>query len=469
MCNARSTTFTHLFLNLEEPEESDDDDSLSSASSVETAVANNNNNNNKLKSDDDNANASEENKSDGSDEQPPQGEDNSNEAGLPDVIEINMEDDNSVVEIDATSAAAAPPRPKKKKKRQSENNTNKNSDVSRIRRKAKRFKKQNKFLETQREEFVERERKLLEDFSNTRDRLEKLEKEQEVWEDKEKALRRDLEGYRVQNARLTRERDTANGELVAARARARNAVAELDEIKSRCRRDVENAQAQAMQEVRVMTDQQPKLIQENHELKELLVKKDQEVKRLSDERDALRSCVQTRAEKQVVSQRTSGTKQAKAIAKALRQAEDEREREEAQEARYRKQARAAASAASRPERQYSAQAARMSSVGLKVASKKSSVMDVLGSERRRKEGKSSGSAKGSHAKRHRSSDRDESIVLGGMSINVSTSNKRRKVETRPVGKAGTVKAKKAPTIKAKLAPRKEANMLDFFGKNSSAR
>jgi uncharacterized protein YoxC len=296
---------------------------------------------------------------------------------------------------------------------------------------------------------VERERKLLEDFGNTRERLEKLEQEQEARADKEKSMQRDLEGYRVQNARLARERDTVTRELECMRLKASKAVADLEEVMRNCRHDVENAHATAMREVQLITEQQPKLIQKNFELNECLVKKNQEVKRLIEERDSLRDCVR----KQVVSQRVNGKKEAKHVAKAYQRAKEEQEREEAEEAHARKQARAA-TPASRPLKHYSTQATRISVGGLKVKAKKVSVMDVLGRSRETK------------AKQSGLTGRDEKVILGGMSINVS-SNKRRKVEPFPTRQAGThevptQKAKTSAGIKAKIAPRKEKNMHDFF-------
>ena len=458
MCNAKTKTFTNLFLNLQEPESDDDDDSLSSASSSEQDNANEQLSPPQEPDSSPLVNAPEVGIGEPDEQQvASQNESNSNESNnVPDVIEIDINDDNSVVEI--TSPPPLPPRSNKKKKRQSNSNNSSGDNASRIRKKAKRLKKQNKFLESQREEFVERERKLLEDFGNTRERLEKLEKEQEARENQEKAMQRDLEGYRVQNARLTRERDTATRELERMKVKASKAVADLEEVMRNSRQDVENAHAKAMREVQLITEQQPKLIQKNYELNECLVKKNQEVKRLIEERDSLRDCVQKRADQQVVSQRVNGKKQAKNVARAYQRAKEEQEQEEAEEARARKQARAAAPA-SRPLKHYSAQAARISVGGLKVKAKKCSVMDALGPSREKQ------------VKRSGSTDRDESLVLGGMSINVS-SNKRRKVEPFPPRQAGThgVATKKATTstgIKAKMAPRKEKSMHDFFQQKTS--
>lgn len=431
MCATKKISFVNLFINLQEQESDDDndddDDSLSSASSSGQDNATPNPREERVAS---------------------QNETNSNNESnnVPEVIEIDMNDGISVVEI----TSPAPPRSNKKKKK-SDNSSRDNA--SRIRKKAKRLKKQNKFLESQQKDFVERERKLLEDFGNTRERLEKLEQEQEARADKEKSMQRDLEGYRVQNARLARERDTATRELECMRLKASKAVADLEEVMRNCRHDVENAHAKAMREVQLITEQQPKLIQKNFELNECLVKKNQEVKRLIEERDSLRDCVRKRANQQVVSQRVNGKKEAKYVAKAYQRAKEEQEREEAEEAHARKQARAA-TPASRPLKHYSTQATRISVGGLKVKAKKVNVMDVLGLSRETK------------AKQSGLTGRDEKVILGGMSINVS-SNKRRKVEPFPTRQAGThevptQKAKTSAGIKAKIAPRKEKNMHDFF-------
>jgi len=461
MCNTKTLNFINLFLDLQPEEDDDDDDSLSSIETLEYKHA--------ARDDEALADTDALDESAGSDEQASQeeespvvreNEEDADETDLPDVIEI---DDTSVVEI-LSNSSRSPPR--RKRSASPKEPSGKDGDYSRIRRKAKRLKKQNKFLEAQHQEFVERERKLLDDFSKTRERLEDLEQTQEAQQEGANAIQRELEDYRLRLARLTREKNAAEGELRAMRERTSKAEADLNEIKVRCREDVRNATSQAMREVKVMADRQPILIQENHDLKELIDKKDYQIKGLKRSINALRASVQEQAGNEVVQPSKHGKKRAKDVVKALQEAKEEKERQEEQ-IRARKQARLAP-AASRPSKNYSAQATRFSVAALKVASKKNSAMDILDSVARRKDDKSSASSKTSHAKLHPYPYRqrresvdsdDEGAVLGGMSLNVSSA-KRRKIEPRPVGKAGTTKVKKPA--------RKGTNKLDkYFSRISS--
>ena len=447
MCNTKAKVFANLFLDLKanEEEDDDDDDSLSSDSSVETE--------DKVNSDALDGDASQESNNDDAPQEREEREESQNEeTDRPDVIEIDI-DDHSVVEI--LSNPPSSPRPPPKRSTRRKETRDRHGDPSRIRRKAKRLKKKNKLLDSQRKEFVERERKLLEDFSKTRERLEEIERQQEAQEEEVKAAQRELEGYRVRVARLARERDTAFQQLSAMHERASKAEANFNEIKQRCRRDVENAQAAAMQEVKSMVEQQPILVQENHNLKELMFKKEQQIKILDQKIESLKACVQDKVDKEVREFRISGKKQAKSIAKAYQAAQDERLREE-EESRARK---APAAAASRPARTYSSQATRMSVAGLKVASRQSSVMDILGSAPSRNHDNVSTSQERRRLKveRQESMESVGSAVHGGMSLNVSSSAKRRKIDPLPLGKGFMSREKKVT--------RKDTNMLDFFGQN----
>ena len=303
MCNGKTTSFTNLFLDLQQVED-DDDISLSSASSDEETVTND-----KLKD------GNEPKESCDSDDQAPdnaqerverQNEGESDDTDHPDVVEI-ADDDNSVVEI---LSDASPPRKRKRSPRQRESD-DRDETNSRIRRKAKRLKKQNKFLESQREEFVERERKLLDDFSKTRERLEDLQQEHEAQQDGAKAAQLELVGLKVQVARLTRERDRAEQdrhEMVVRKSKAEN---DLDELKNRYREDVRNATSQALQEVKLITERQPILVQENHELKELVVKKNHEIQNLRKQLKSLNACVRQQGEKEVLHSKSAKVERSK--------------------------------------------------------------------------------------------------------------------------------------------------------------
>jgi len=191
-----------------------------------------------------------------------------------------------------------------------------------------------------------------------------------------------------------------------------------------------------------------------------MVKMEQQLKTLKQREGRLKAIVQEKAEKELVHQRRSGKKEAKAVARAFQDAQEERRRRE-EETRARKQAETrarkqalGAKPASRPLKTYSAQAARVSTAGLKVgASKRKSAMDILGPAPTKVAKISS-----SNAQRRRESS-DEDAALGRMSLNVSSA-KRRKIEPLPLGKDRKSSKVKGPA-------RKETKMHDFFGRSNS--
>lgn len=456
MCNGRTSTFCKLFLDLKEREDSDDDFSLSSIETNDTEDHKKQASNKGEDSADGAQSSGTEQVAQGIQEEQENNQDSNAESNPPDVIEI---DDNSVVEILSNASPARGPKKREKTPSSQTSSDKDGNNASRIRRKAKRLRKQIKFLESQRAEFVERERKLLEEFGKSRERLEQLEDEHEAQQDTFKSAQRELEGLRVNVARLAREKQTAEAQRDALRGQAERAEADFEEMKSRCRQDVQNAQSKAMQEVKAMTERQPILIQENHDLKELMVKKDQQLRAMKQKLESLQDCVQERADKEMVKQRVSAKKQQKYAARALQEMQQEQARQDEERIHAQKQAQKAK--ASRPSKTYSAQASRVSVAGLKVVAKKKSVMDVLGgSVPRRKDGKR-GTTKVSKDTSRTEDERasmhdDDEAVLGGMSLHVS-GTKKRKIEPLPAGRAGTIKANKPV--------RKDTNMFDYFGRN----
>lgn len=405
MCNGETNLFTNLFLNFE-PQ--DDGDSLSSASSfvLEERTAQ------------ESERRTEENGSHGID--------------LPDVIEI---DGNSVVEV-LSNLPSLPrqqggQRPRVPKHARDELALE--EDASRLRRKAKRLKKNNKFLAAKSSEIVERERKLLEDFSKIRQRLEVIEQESEQRENEAKSLQRELEHSKLMIVRLRRERDTAEEQLSSMCEKVTKAEEDLKSIHKSYQEQLKKADARAMREVQVLLDQHPKLVQENHTLKEVMVSKDQSIQALKKKVDSLEEILYGRVDEDVREHLRRGKKFSSQVAKRYQEAqEEERLRREQKRLQQERRKESQSETVGRLSRVNSAHAARIASAALHIALKPKRAMDVLDSVSRR-----SMSAKATEGRQGNSSDTSENgALLGGTSLNVSSAKKRR-IEPLPTKRPAT--------------------------------
>lgn len=401
MCNGETNLFTNLFLNLDSQ---DDGDSLSSTSSCATEERT----------------AQESGRR--TEESVP------HEIDPPDVIEI---DDNSVVEL-LSNLPSLPRQPRGQRPQVPKHARDEpalDEDTCRLRRKAKRVKMRNKFLEAKSNEIVERERKLLEDFSKTRQRLEVIEQESERREDEAKSLQRELEHSKLMLVRLRRERDAAQEQVNSVCERLHfmcekvtKAEEDLNSIHQSYQEQLKKAGARAMKEVQELLDRHPKLVQENHNLKEVMVNKDQSIQALKKKVNSLEEILYGRVDEDVREHLSRGKKNASQVAKRYQEAqEEERLRREQEKLQQERRKESQSETVGRLSGKNSAHAARIASAALHIASKPKRPMDVLDSVPHVRT-----SAKATQKRKGNSSDTSENggSFLLGMSLNVSSAKKR---------------------------------------------
>jgi hypothetical protein len=407
MCNSETTIFTNLFLDLEAKDDDDDDDSLSSASSIE-----------------DSGGDAEETTLQDPEYGAKESDTQASRDDPPDVIEI---DDNSVVEILSNTNTPSPPQRTQAQRPRAPKSVRDNEDTSRMRHKAKRLKKQNKYLEVKSKEIMERERKLLEDFSKTRERLEVMEQERQDKEDAAKSVQRELEHSKLMLKRLERERDTTEKQLSSIRKTALEFEEDLAKMHHSYQYRLKNADARAMKEVRELLDQHPKLVQENHTLKEVMAKKDLYIQALKRKVESLERSVHGRVDQEVREHQSRGNKIAKQVAKDYQEAREHEERRRQQEKLQQARRKESQSeTVARVAGKNSAHASRVASAALHIASKPKRAMDVLDSASRK-----STSVKPTLQSRVSSSSESDGSVLWGVSLNVSSAKKKRRIEPPP--------------------------------------
>ena len=222
-----------------------------------------------------------------------------------------------------------------------------------------------------------------------------------------------------------RERDQAIADLRSERERADATVSSLHDLKRSHEFELKKAQAKAMREFQELLEQHPMLVQQNQEQQEVIENQKHELASL---KRALQGRV---AEKEVDREvkEVRGTKKAAKVARAfqagLQEAQEEKVRQEKQSREQ------GDSRSDRVSKNYSAHAARVSRFAVKAASKPKSAMEILDTASRRKSGKSSATYDKGHSRpaAAEESHGSENPVLAGMSLNVSSAKKRRRVET----------------------------------------
>jgi DNA repair exonuclease SbcCD ATPase subunit len=297
-----------------------------------------------------------------------------------------------------------------------------------MRRKAKCLKKQNKHLEAKAKEIAERERKLLEDFSKTRERLEVMEQERENEEEAAKSAQRELEHCNLMLARFRRERDTAQEQLSSLQKRAREVEEDLTNVHQSYQDKLKKADARAMKEVKELLDQHPKLVQENHTLKEFMAKKNQYIQALKKKVESLeRSAHGRRVDQKIRQHERSGKHSVEEIARGYQEAREQeqwgRQLENLQRVR-RKESKSETVA--RVAGKNSAHASRVASATLHITSKPKRAMDVLDSASRKNT-----SAKPTKQRRESSSSQSDGSVLYGVSLNVKSTKKKQRLNPPP--------------------------------------
>jgi hypothetical protein len=144
------------------------------------------------------------------------------------------------------------------------------SDSNKYRAKAKQLKRRVKMLEVQRAQQSEELRDIQERYGKNRNELAAIRKKLEEIASQIEFYEREREGTSLELVQLRREKQELSSKLEKAAVAKDKAERHLADARKDHARELQKAQAFTMTEVQNMLNDQPRLIQENRELKQLL-------------------------------------------------------------------------------------------------------------------------------------------------------------------------------------------------------
>ncbi len=176
-------------------------------------------------------------------------------------------------------------------------------------------------LESQRKDFVDKERTLSQQHSEAKERLAAIDTEFKVLKAKVHLDKLELEHRRLEVVQIRAERDSARASHQSAAKQVKSLEAELSRLRENFQHNLSRAQAQGMAEAQLLKEQHQQLGDDNNKLKQAVLLKDSQIHDLNRQLQRMQSLIQGKVDLSMKDLASNSRKRAAQVGRSLLEAE----------------------------------------------------------------------------------------------------------------------------------------------------